>query len=35
MANLIKKFELDPNLIIAESKLQPEPCDLGVDQFKD
>lgn len=27
--NLIKKFELEQNLIMAESELEPEPCDLG------
>lgn len=29
MVNLIKKFELKLNLIIAEPKLKPEPCDIG------
>lgn len=27
--NFIKKFEFEPNLIIAETKLKPKPCDLG------
>jgi len=30
MANLVKKFELEPNLIIVELELEPEPCDLGI-----
>ena len=29
MANLIKKFELKPNLIIDEPELEPESCDIG------
>lgn len=34
MANLIctssKKFELKPNLVIAEPELELEPCDIGL-----
>ena len=26
--NPIKKFELEPNLIIAELEFNPEPCDI-------
>lgn len=28
MANLIKTFELKPNLIIAKHELKLEPCDI-------
>ena len=29
MANLIKKFEHEPNLIIVEPELELEPCDIA------
>lgn len=29
MVNLIKKFEFEPNFIIAEIKIEPEPCDFA------
>jgi hypothetical protein len=27
--NLIEKFEFESNFILAESELEPKPCDLG------
>ena len=27
--NLIRKFEPESNLILAEPELEPEPCDIG------
>jgi hypothetical protein len=27
--NLIRKFELESNLILAEPELEPEPCDIA------
>jgi len=29
MANLIEKFEFEPNLIVSELELKLEPCDLA------
>ena len=31
--NLIKKFELETNLIISETKVEPEPCHLVVKEL--
>ena len=28
-SNLIRKFEPESNLILAEPELEPEPCDIG------
>ena len=33
MTNLIGNIEFEPNPIVAELKLKPDPCDLGSNQI--